>query len=61
MGADIDDLEYTPKPEFEGHFKVTNTRTEVGHAHLQYFVRSGVLLTGPRHEYRKASEQFARK
>lgn len=30
VGAEIEDLEYTPKPEFEGHFKVTNTRTEVG-------------------------------
>lgn len=28
VGAEIEDLEYTPKPEFEGHFKVTNTRTE---------------------------------
>lgn len=35
MGAEIEDLEYTPKPEFEGHFKVTNTRTEVGYAQLQ--------------------------
>lgn len=32
MGADIEDLEYTPKPEFEGHFKVINTQTEVRHA-----------------------------
>lgn len=33
VGAEIEDLEYTPKPEFEGHFKVTNTRTEVGYGH----------------------------
>lgn len=29
VGADIEDLEYAPKPEFESHFKVTNTKTEV--------------------------------
>ncbi|PWA94332.1 DNA polymerase epsilon catalytic subunit [Artemisia annua] len=28
VGEDIDDLEYTPKPEFEGHFKVTNVKNE---------------------------------
>lgn len=29
VGEDIEDLEYTPKPEFEGHFKVTNVKNEV--------------------------------
>ncbi|KAK1354606.1 DNA polymerase epsilon catalytic subunit [Heracleum sosnowskyi] len=28
VGEDIEDLEYTPKPEFEGYFKVTNVKTE---------------------------------
>lgn len=29
VGDDIEDLEYTPKPEFEGFFKVTNVENEV--------------------------------
>ncbi|OAP09577.1 TIL2 [Arabidopsis thaliana] len=29
VGKDIEDLEYTPKPEFEGYFKVTNVTNEV--------------------------------
>ncbi|XP_019095087.1 PREDICTED: DNA polymerase epsilon catalytic subunit A-like [Camelina sativa] len=29
VGEDIEDLEYTPKPEFEGYFKVTNVKDEV--------------------------------
>lgn len=29
MGEDIEDLEYTPKPEFEGCFKVKNVKNEV--------------------------------
>ncbi|XP_010557398.1 PREDICTED: DNA polymerase epsilon catalytic subunit A [Tarenaya hassleriana] len=29
VGEDIEDLEYTPKPEFEGYFKVTNVNNEV--------------------------------
>lgn len=29
VGQDIEDLEYTPKPEFEGQFKVTNVTQEV--------------------------------
>lgn len=29
VGEDIEDLEYTPKPEFEGYFKVTNVQNEV--------------------------------
>ncbi|KAF3780559.1 DNA polymerase epsilon catalytic subunit A [Nymphaea thermarum] len=28
VGKDIEDLEYTPKPEFEGHFKVKNAKNE---------------------------------
>ncbi|KAL4591685.1 hypothetical protein LXL04_004655 [Taraxacum kok-saghyz] len=28
VGEDIEDLEYTPKAEFEGHFKVTNVKNE---------------------------------
>ncbi|XP_020536143.1 DNA polymerase epsilon catalytic subunit A isoform X2 [Jatropha curcas] len=29
VGEDIEDIEYTPKPEFEGCFKVTNVQNEV--------------------------------
>ncbi|TVU12159.1 hypothetical protein EJB05_45789 [Eragrostis curvula] len=29
VGEDIEDLEYTPKPEFEGHFRVKNVPTEL--------------------------------
>ncbi|KAK7262191.1 hypothetical protein RJT34_29753 [Clitoria ternatea] len=29
VGDDIEDLEYTPKPEFEGYFKVTNVQNEI--------------------------------
>ncbi|KAL1361437.1 hypothetical protein HN51_009817 [Arachis hypogaea] len=29
VGDDIEDLEYTPKPEFEGCFKVTNVQNEI--------------------------------
>lgn len=29
VGEDIEDLEYTPKPEYEGYFKVTNVKNEV--------------------------------
>jgi len=29
VGEDIEDLEYTPKPEYEGSFKVTNVKNEV--------------------------------
>ncbi|KAK8513325.1 hypothetical protein V6N12_052522 [Hibiscus sabdariffa] len=29
VGQDIEDLEYTPKPEFQGFFKVTNVKNEV--------------------------------
>ncbi|CAN6479373.1 unnamed protein product [Victoria cruziana] len=28
VGKDIEDLEYTPKPEFEGHFRVKNAKNE---------------------------------
>ncbi|KAL6531312.1 hypothetical protein OROHE_014381 [Orobanche hederae] len=30
VGEDIEDLEYTPKPEYEGCFKVTNVKDEKG-------------------------------
>lgn len=30
VGEDIEDLEYTPKPEFEGYFKVKNVQNEEG-------------------------------
>ena len=29
VGEDIEDLEYTPKLEFEGYFKVTNVKNMV--------------------------------
>lgn len=29
VGEDIEDIEYTPKPEYEGYFKVTNVKDEV--------------------------------
>ncbi|KAF3455292.1 hypothetical protein FNV43_RR05740 [Rhamnella rubrinervis] len=29
VGEDIEDLEYTPKPEYEGYFKVTNVHNEL--------------------------------
>jgi len=29
VGADVEDFEYTPKPEFEGYFKVFNEPDEV--------------------------------
>lgn len=29
VGEDIEDLEYTPKPEYEGYFMVTNVNNEV--------------------------------
>lgn len=29
VGEDVEDLEYTPKPEFEGCFKVKNVKDEV--------------------------------
>ncbi|CAL9214158.1 unnamed protein product [Arabidopsis halleri] len=29
VGEDVEDLEYTPKAEFEGYFKVTNVKNEV--------------------------------
>ncbi|KAI5396618.1 hypothetical protein KIW84_062716 [Lathyrus oleraceus] len=34
VGDDIEDLEFTPKPEFEGCFKVTNVQNEVAIATL---------------------------
>ena len=36
VGDDIEDLEYTPKPEFEGYFKVTNVKDEVMSYHAEH-------------------------
>ncbi|XP_057988015.1 DNA polymerase epsilon catalytic subunit A isoform X2 [Hevea brasiliensis] len=49
VGEDIEDLEYTPKPEFEGCFKVTNVQNEVEllrqwFAHMQE-VKPGIYVT----------------
>ncbi|XP_075520013.1 DNA polymerase epsilon catalytic subunit A-like isoform X2 [Primulina tabacum] len=49
VGHDIEDLEYTPKPEFEGYFKVTNVKDEKGllrlwFAHMQD-VKPGIYVT----------------
>ncbi|XP_052190980.1 DNA polymerase epsilon catalytic subunit A-like isoform X2 [Diospyros lotus] len=49
VGEDIEDLEYTPKPEFEGSFKVTNVRNEeellrLWFAHMQE-VKPGIYVT----------------
>ncbi|KAK9279688.1 hypothetical protein L1049_013368 [Liquidambar formosana] len=49
VGEDIEDLEYTPKPEYEGFFKVTNVENEVEllrqwFAHMQE-VKPGIYVT----------------
>ncbi|XP_047972925.1 DNA polymerase epsilon catalytic subunit A-like isoform X2 [Salvia hispanica] len=49
VGEDIEDLEYTPKPEFEGCFKVKNVKDEKGllslwFAHMQD-VKPGIYVT----------------
>ncbi|KAJ7947960.1 DNA polymerase epsilon catalytic subunit [Quillaja saponaria] len=49
VGDDIEDLEYTPKPEFEGCFKVTNVKNEVEllrlwFSHMQE-VKPGIYVT----------------
>ncbi|GLU18367.1 hypothetical protein SLE2022_346730 [Rubroshorea leprosula] len=49
VGEDIDDLEYTPKPEFQGCFKVTNVKNEVEllrqwFAHMRE-VKPGIYVT----------------
>ncbi|KAJ8768060.1 hypothetical protein K2173_021000 [Erythroxylum novogranatense] len=49
VGDDIEDVEYTPKPEFEGCFKVTNVQTEVEllrewFAHMRE-VKPGIYVT----------------
>ncbi|KAK2968075.1 hypothetical protein RJ640_000490, partial [Escallonia rubra] len=49
VGEDIEDLEYTPKPEFEGCFKVTNVNNEVEllrqwFTHMQE-VKPGIYVT----------------
>lgn len=31
VGGDVDDFEYTPKPEYEGHFTVLNEPNEVNY------------------------------
>jgi hypothetical protein len=49
VGDDIEDLEYTPKPEFEGFFKVTNVQNEVmicmhTQPHLPVFVYTRMCI-----------------
>ncbi|KAL5555227.1 hypothetical protein UlMin_037463 [Ulmus minor] len=49
VGDDIEDLEYTPKPEFEGYFKVTNVKDELEllklwFAHMRE-VKPGIYVT----------------
>ncbi|KAK1323653.1 DNA polymerase epsilon catalytic subunit A [Acorus calamus] len=49
VGEDIEDLEYTPKPEFEGYFKVTNAKNEeeliiLWFAHMRD-VKPGIYVT----------------
>ncbi|CAM8878713.1 unnamed protein product [Rhodiola kirilowii] len=49
VGEDIEDLEYTPKPEYEGYFKVKNVKNEEDlikqwFAHMQE-VKPGIYVT----------------
>ncbi|MCD7471233.1 DNA polymerase epsilon catalytic subunit A [Datura stramonium] len=49
VAEDIEDIEYTPKPEYEGHFQVTNVKNEEGllkhwFAHMQV-VKPGIYVT----------------
>ncbi|RZB74984.1 DNA polymerase epsilon catalytic subunit A-like [Glycine soja] len=49
VGDDIEDIEYTPKPEFEGCFKVTNAQNEIEllrlwFSHMQE-VKPGIYVT----------------
>ncbi|KAI3783594.1 hypothetical protein L1987_42678 [Smallanthus sonchifolius] len=49
VGEDIEDLEYTPKPEFEGYFKVTNVKNEeelirLWFSHMRV-VKPGIYVT----------------
>ncbi|PNX99212.1 DNA polymerase epsiion catalytic subunit a-like protein, partial [Trifolium pratense] len=49
VGDDIEDLEFTPKPEFEGYFKVTNVQNEIEllrlwFSHMQE-VKPGIYVT----------------
>ncbi|CAI0398250.1 unnamed protein product [Linum tenue] len=49
VGEDIEDIEYTPKPEFEGYFKVTNVQNELEllrlwFAHMRE-VKPGIYVT----------------
>ncbi|KAI3461306.1 hypothetical protein Pfo_017969 [Paulownia fortunei] len=49
VGEDIDDLEYSPKPEFEGCFKVNNVKDEKGLLRLWFThmqdVKPGIYVT----------------
>ncbi|KAK1275110.1 DNA polymerase epsilon catalytic subunit A [Acorus gramineus] len=49
VGEDIEDLEYTPKPEFEGYFKVTNVKNEEELIRLWFVhmrdVKPGIYVT----------------
>ncbi|GKC43037.1 DNA polymerase epsilon catalytic subunit A-like protein isoform X1 [Tanacetum coccineum] len=49
VGEDIEDLEYTPKPEFEGYFKVANVKNEVELIKLWFShmreVKPGIYVT----------------
>ncbi|KAK4492254.1 hypothetical protein RD792_003057 [Penstemon davidsonii] len=49
VGEDIEDLEFTPKPEFEGCFKVTNVKDEKGLLRLWFThmqdVKPGIYVT----------------
>ncbi|KFK43140.1 hypothetical protein AALP_AA1G085200 [Arabis alpina] len=49
VGEDVEDLEYTPKPEFEGYFQVANVKDEVEllrkwFSHMQE-VKPGIYVT----------------
>ncbi|KAL2328488.1 hypothetical protein Fmac_021915 [Flemingia macrophylla] len=49
VGDDIEDIEYTPKPEFEGYFKVTNVQNEtellrLWFSHMQE-LKPGIYVT----------------
>lgn len=46
VGDDIEDLEYTPKPEFEGYFKVTNVQNEVILTTNRYIVVMKIFSQG---------------
>ncbi|KAF1884802.1 hypothetical protein Lal_00028689, partial [Lupinus albus] len=69
VGADIEDIEYSPKPEFEGCFKVTNVQNEIQllrlwFSHMQevkpgiYVTYNGDFFDWPFLERRAASHGF---